>query len=92
MNNNIIVSVIPNWEIDSPYYHFDVYSEGFFNDTVSCSKLFDIIQELSHIANEYNIEVDVFANYNGNKDLIEFYNELMSIFNKGNFHMEYEWG
>lgn len=92
MNKIINAYVIPNWEVESSYYHFNVYISGFCNETVNDSKLFDIIQELSRVANEYNIEVNVFANYHGDKGLISFYRELMEIFNKGNFHMEYEWG
>lgn len=101
MNKEIIAFVVPNWDVESPYYHFNVsvnnvtedYDlEEFFGETVSDSELFDIIEELSFISNNEDIKVNVFANYHGNEQLTKFYKELIDIFEKGNFHMEYEWG
>ena len=100
MKNTITGYVIPNWEVKSEYYHFDVhiveYENGedveIFNETINDSQLFDIIQALGEISEEDDIEVDIYANYHGDRGLIEFYNELIDIFEKGKFHMEYEWG
>ena len=101
MEKEIVVFVIPNWNIDSPYFHFDILVnnvtedddlEKLYEDTVNDSELFDIIQELNFISREGNVKVNVFANYHGNKQLTNFYNELIDIFEDENFHMEYEWG
>ena len=101
MEKEIVVFVIPNWNIDSPYFHFDISVnnvtedddlEKLYEDTVNDSELFDIIQELNFISREGNVKVNVFANYLGNKQLTNFYNELIGIFDNENFHMEYEWG
>ena len=101
MEKEIVVFVIPNWDIDSPYFHFDISVNNvteddnldkLYEDTVNDSELFDIIQELNFISREGNVKVNVFANYHGNKQLINFYNELIGIFDNENFHMEYEWG
>ena len=101
MEKEIVVFVIPNWDIDSPYFHFDISVnnvtedddlEKLYEDTVNDSELFDIIQELNFISREGNVKVNVFANYHGNKQLTNFYNELIGIFDNKNFHMEYEWG
>ena len=101
MEKEIVVFVIPNWDIDSPYFHFDISVNNvtedddldeLYEDTVNDSELFDIIQELNFISREGNVKVNVFANYHGNKQLTNFYNELIGIFDNENFHMEYEWG
>lgn len=101
MEKEIVVFVIPNWNIDSPYFHFDISVNNvtedddldkLYEDTVNDSELFDIIQELNFISREGNVKVNVFANYHGNKQLTNFYNELIGIFDNENFHMEYEWG
>ena len=101
MEKEIVVFVIPNWDIDSPYFHFDISVNNvtedddldkLYEDTVNDSELFDIIQELNFISREGNVKVNVFANYHGNKQLTNFYNELIDIFENENFHMEYEWG
>ena len=101
MEIEIVVFVIPNWDIDSPYFHFDISVNNvtedddldkLYEDTVNDSELFDIIQELNFISREGNVKVNVFANYHGNKQLTKFYNELIDIFEDENFHMEYEWG
>ena len=101
MEKEIVVFVIPNWDIDSPYFHFDISVSNvtedddldeLYEDTVNDSELFDIIQELNFISREGNVKVNVFANYHGNKQLTNFYNELIDIFENENFHMEYEWG
>ena len=101
MEKEIVVFVIPDWNIDSPYFHFDISVnnvtedddlEKLYEDTVDDSELFDIIQELNFISKEGNVKVNVFANYHGNKQLTNFYNELIGIFDSENFHMEYEWG
>ena len=101
MEKEIVVFVIPNWDIDSPYFHFDISVNNvtedddldkLYEDTVNDSELFDIIQELNFILREGNVKVNVFANYHGNKQLTNFYNELIDIFEDENFHMEYEWG
>ena len=100
MKNTITGYVIPNSKVESEYYHFDVhiveYENGedveIFNETINDSQLFDIIQALGEISEEDDIEVDIYANYHGDRGLIEFYNELIDIFEKGKFHMEYEWG
>ena len=101
MEKEIVVFVIPNWDIDSPYFHFDISVNNvtedddldkLYEDTVNDSELFDIIQELNFILREGNVKVNVFANYHGNKQLTNFYNELIGIFDNENFHMEYEWG
>ena len=101
MEKEIVVFVIPNWDIDSPYFHFDISVNNvtedddldkLYEDTVNDSELFDIIQELNFISREVNVKVNVFANYHGNKQLTNFYNELIGIFDNENFHMEYEWG
>ena len=101
MEKEIVVFVIPNWDIDSPYFHFDISVNNvtedddldkLYEDTVNDSELFDIIQELNFISREGNVKVNVFANYHGNKQLTNFYNELIGIFEDENFHVEYEWG
>ena len=101
MEKEIVVFVIPNWDIDSPYFHFDISVNNvtedddldkLYEDTVNDSELFDIIQELNFISREGNVKVNVFANYHGNKQLTNFYNELIGIFDNENFHIEYEWG
>ena len=101
MEKEIVVFVIPNWNIDSPYFHFDISVNNvtedddldkLYEDTVNDSELFDIVQELNFISREGNVKVNVFANYHGNKQLTNFYNELIDIFEDENFHMEYEWG
>ena len=101
MEKEIVVFVIPNWNIDSPYFHFDISVNNvtedddldeLYEDTVNDSELFDIIQELNFISREGNVKVNVFANYHGNKQLTNFYNELIGIFDNENFYMEYEWG
>ena len=101
MEKEIVVFVIPNWDIDSPYFHFDISVNNvtedddldeLYEDTVNDRELFDIIQELNFISREGNVKVNVFANYHGNKQLTNFYNELIGIFDNENFHMEYEWG
>ena len=101
MEKEIVVFVIPNWDIDSPYFHFDISVNNvtedddldeLYEDTVNDSELFDIIQELNFISREGNVKVNVFANYHGNEQLTNFYNELIDIFDNENFHMGYEWG
>ena len=101
MEKEIVVFVIPNWNIDSPYFHFDISVNNvtedddldkLYADTVNDSELFDIIQDLNFISREGNVKVNVFANYHGNKQLTNFYDELIGIFDNENFHMEYEWG
>ena len=101
MNKEIVAFVVPNWDVESAYYHFNISVnnvtedddfEEFYADTVNDSELFDIIQELNFISREGNVKVNVFANYHGNKQLTNFYNELIDIFEDENFHMEYEWG
>ena len=101
MEKEIVVFVIPNWDIDSPYFHFDISVNNvtedddldkLYEDTVNDSELFDIIQELNFISREGNVKVNVFANYHGNKQLTNFYNELIGIFDNENFYIEYEWG
>ena len=101
MEKEIVVFVIPNWDIDSPYFHFDISVNNvtedddldkLYEDTVNDSELFVIIQELNFISREGNVKVNVFANYHGNEQLTNFYNELIDIFENENFHMEYEWG
>ena len=101
MEKEIVVFVIPNWDIDSPYFHFDISVNNvtedddldeLYEDTVNDSELFDIIQELNFISREGNVKVNVFANYHGDKQLTNFYNELIDIFDNENFHMGYEWG
>ena len=102
MEKEIVVFVVPNWNIDSPFFHFDISVnniteeqdlEEIFDKTINDSELFDIIEELSYITdNNKDIIVNIYANYHGNKQLIKFYNDLIDIFEKSNFHMEYEWG
>ena len=101
MEKEIVVFVIPNWDIDSPYFHFDISVNNvtedddldkLYEDTVNDSELFDIIQELNFISREGNVKVNVFANYHGNKQLTNFYDELIGIFDNENFYIEYEWG
>lgn len=103
MDKEIIVYVIPNWEVGNEHsFYFNVsimeHCDGqrgrkvLYDSTVDDSKLVDIISYLAFYANDKNIDAYIFANYNGNEQLIKFYDLMIENFEKGNFHMEYEWG
>lgn len=93
----IVVNVIPNWELSTRGYIFDVSVED--EDDIIWTNQFDdeeLLKTLQTFRNMADLSEDinfnVYANYHGNKQLLNFYSELIEMLNSDNFHIEYEWG
>lgn len=97
----LVLNVIPQWddeELDCFKVSFTAFKDDYntSRDFISVYtdeyELEDLLKELQIMSSLEDFVVNVYSYYHGDRDLLNYYRNLIHDVECGMFHMESEWG